>query len=107
MTIMVTPTILGMPTVTSPRSRRRAELSLTAERLRAPAGKANIARNARAQIGRYARWAPAPARPALIAGVESSTLIRPTITTSPTAPAKCGANGEVQRAGHGCGERPV
>jgi hypothetical protein len=58
MTSPVTPTIMGMPTVTSPRSTRRAELSLAADRLRAPASKANIARNARAQIGRHARWAP-------------------------------------------------
>jgi hypothetical protein len=54
----ITSTIVGMPTLTSPRSTRRAERSLAGERLRAPASKANVARNARAQIGRYARWAP-------------------------------------------------
>ena len=58
MTITAMRTIVGMPTVTSPRSTRRAELSLAAERLRAPACKANVARNARAEVGRHARWAP-------------------------------------------------
>ena len=37
----------------------RAEQILAAERLRAPATKANTVRNARAEIDRYARWAPA------------------------------------------------
>jgi hypothetical protein len=59
MTITVTRTTPGMPTVTSQRpAPSRAELSLAAERLRAPASKANIARNARAEVGRHARWAP-------------------------------------------------
>ena len=46
-------------TPTSTKARRRAEHSLADERLRAPAAKANIARNARAEVGRHARWAPA------------------------------------------------
>jgi hypothetical protein len=37
----------------------RAEQILAAERLRAPATKANTVRNARAEIDRCARWAPA------------------------------------------------
>jgi hypothetical protein len=37
----------------------RAEQILAAERLRAPATKANTVRNARAEIDSYARWAPA------------------------------------------------
>ena len=36
----------------------RAERSLAAQRLKAPAAAANIARNARAEVGRHARWAP-------------------------------------------------
>jgi hypothetical protein len=57
-------TSTGMPTSTDTGSargsaRRRAELILAAERLRAPATSANTARNARAEHERHARWAPA------------------------------------------------
>jgi len=53
-----------MPTSTDTRSprgsaRRRAEVVLGAQRLRAPATSSNIARNARAERERHARWAPA------------------------------------------------
>jgi hypothetical protein len=53
-----------MPTSTDTRSargsaRRRAEIALGAQRLRAPATSANMARNARAERGRHARWATA------------------------------------------------
>ncbi len=41
------------------RLRTRAERILAAERLAAPATRANTARNARAERDRYARWAPA------------------------------------------------
>jgi hypothetical protein len=41
------------------RSSSRAEQALAARRLRAPATSANTARNARAEIDRHARWAPA------------------------------------------------
>jgi hypothetical protein len=41
------------------RGRSRAEQALAAHRLRAPATIANTARNARAEIDRHARWAPA------------------------------------------------
>ena len=37
----------------------QAELALAGDRLRAPASIANIARNARAEVGRHGRWAPA------------------------------------------------
>ena len=49
------------PTVTDsrPGARCRAELALAGERVRAPASTANIARNARAEVGRHGRWAPA------------------------------------------------
>jgi hypothetical protein len=40
-------------------ARGRAELALAGERLRAPASTANIARNARAEVGRNSRWGPA------------------------------------------------
>ena len=47
-------------TTTEARRRRtRAERILAAERLRAPARRANTARNARAEYDRHARWAPA------------------------------------------------
>ena len=51
------------PTVTDsrPGARCRAELALAGERVRAPASTANIARNARAEVGRHGRWAPARA----------------------------------------------
>jgi hypothetical protein len=59
MTIMVTRTTMTTLPITDTRSAlRRAELALAAERLRAPAAQANSARNARAQVGRHARWAP-------------------------------------------------
>ena len=55
-----TPASLGMRTATDTRSAyARAEQLLAGERLRAPATKANTVRNARAEIDRYARWAPA------------------------------------------------
>src|SRR3954447_26110736 len=41
------------------RSDLRAQRTLTAHRLAAPATAANLARNARAEPGRRARWAPA------------------------------------------------
>lgn len=41
------------------RSSSRAERALATQRLRAPATIANTARNARAEIDRHARWAPA------------------------------------------------
>ncbi len=59
---------------------RRAEHTLAEERARAPASAANIARNARAEIGRHRRWAPArhalwqTLRPYLPAGARVAIL---------------------------------
>jgi hypothetical protein len=57
-------TITGMPTTSGTRTstrpaRNRAERTLVAQRLHAPATRANTARNARAELGRHRRWAPA------------------------------------------------
>ena len=75
--IMLTST----PTITDARPAcGRAELTLAGERLRAPASTANIARNARAEIGRHRRWAPArhvlwrTLRPYLPAGARVAIL---------------------------------
>jgi hypothetical protein len=55
-----TPTSMVTRTATDTRAAHaRAKQILAAERLRAPATKANAARNARAEIDRHARWAPA------------------------------------------------
>ncbi len=52
--------IMDMPTATDVRyARSLAEQALAADRLRAPASAANTARNARAELGRHTRWAPA------------------------------------------------
>ena len=56
---MVMRTSTALLTDARPAARGRAELALAGERLRAPASTANIARNARAEIGRHSRWAPA------------------------------------------------
>jgi hypothetical protein len=57
---MVIRTSTSTPTVTDARPARcRAELALARERLRAPASTANTARNARVEVGRHRRWAPA------------------------------------------------
>ena len=56
---MVMRTSTALLTDARPAARGRAELALAGERLRAPASTANIARNARAEVGRHSRWAPA------------------------------------------------
>lgn len=55
---MVVPTRMGARTENR-QSASRVEQALAAQRLRAPATVANTARNARAEIDRRARWAPA------------------------------------------------
>jgi Protein-L-isoaspartate(D-aspartate) O-methyltransferase (PCMT) len=52
------PTTSGKRTSTRP-ARNRAERTLVAQRLQAPATHANTARNARAALDRHRRWAPA------------------------------------------------
>jgi hypothetical protein len=52
------PTTSGTRTSTRP-ARNRAERTLIAQRLQAPATRANTARNARAELDRHRRWAPA------------------------------------------------
>jgi hypothetical protein len=57
---MSTPNPPSMRTAISTRvASDRAERTLSSQRLRAPATIANSTRNARAEIGRHARWAPA------------------------------------------------
>ena len=60
--LTATSTLMTMATRTTTETRRlrtRAERILAAEQLRAPATRANTARNARAEYDRHARWAPA------------------------------------------------
>ena len=52
-------TMATRTTTETRRLRTRAERILAAEQLRAPATRANTARNARAEYDRHARWAPA------------------------------------------------